>query len=317
MYQDIRMQLHFAASSARVWHALTDTSAVQAWFAEYADIDLSANRYDFWGRWTMLNPDREAGNHKISEAVPEHLLAYDWHINGDDTRVTFKLIPDGAGTILIMRHAQAPEGMVAETRNGEEDFWFLSLENLRRYTDGKPSEARIDYSNPMRGDIRYETEIDAPASRVFKVLTDPDEMNRWIATDAKVSLEKGGDYNFGWMYEGNDTGASKIIDLIPDRRISAYIANDGMGNPPTVIMWELEENNGKTRVVFTHSGFADDADVSGVYGGWRSFLNWVRSIAEYGASWQPPISMVKPDAVAYPKSIIEAQDQLLDALKTT
>ena len=233
MYQDIRMQLHLAASPAEVWHALTDSNAVQSWFAEFVDIDLDAKRYNFWGRWTLFNPDRIAGQHQVQEAVAERNLAYDWHINGDDTRVTFSLIPDGTGTILLMRHAQAPDGIVADTQNGSEDFWFLSLENLRRYTDGKLSDARIDYSNPMRGNIRHETEIDAPASRVFGVLTNPDEINRWIATDAKVSLEVGGDYNYGWIYEGMDAGASKIIDLIPDRRISAQTPDLGEEYPPS------------------------------------------------------------------------------------
>jgi hypothetical protein len=79
--------------------------------------------------------------------------------------------------------------------------------------------------------------------------------------------------------------------------------------------WELEESGGKTRVIFTHSGFADDADVSGVYTGWRSFLNWVRSIAEYGADWQPPITVLKPDAIAYPKVMYAAQAQLVDSLR--
>jgi uncharacterized protein YndB with AHSA1/START domain len=317
MYQDIRMQLRLSVTPARAWHALTDSDAVQSWFAEHADIDLAANRYDFWGRWTPFNPDHSAGSHRIYEAMPETSLVYDWHINGDDTRVTFTLIPDHTGTILTMRHAQSPDGLVAETNNGSEDFWFLTLENLRRYTDGRPSDARVDYSNPMRGNIRHETEIDAPAERVFDVLTNPDEINRWIATDAKVSLEEGGDYNYGWIVDGVDAGAAKIIDLVPNRRISAQTPDFGPEYPPSVMTWELEENNGKTHVIFTHSGFADDADVSGIYSGWRSFLNWVRSIAEYGSSWQPPITVLKPDAVAYPKSINEAQVQLLDALKAS
>lgn len=315
MYQDIRMQLRLTASPAHVWKALTDTSAVMTWFSEHADIDLAAGRYDFWGRWTPFNPDRSAGKHKIYEALSDKAISYDWHINGDDTRVTFTLMPEGSGTVLLMRHAQAPGGIEAESQNGSEDFWFLTLENLRRYTDGKPSEARIDYSNPMRGDIRHETEIDASASRVFEVLTNPDQINRWIATDAKVSLEVGGDYNYGWLYEGTDVGAAKIIDLIPDRRIAAQTPDFGEEYPPSVMTWELEENNGKTRVIFTHSGFADDKDNSGIYSGWRAFLNWVRSIAEYGSAWQPPITLLKPDAIAYPKSIIQAQSQLLDALK--
>lgn len=311
MYQEIRMQLRLNADAGRVWHALTDSGALRAWFAEHADIDLDAKRYDFWGRYTLGVPGRDEGRNAIVALEPGRRLTFDWRVGADETRVTYTLRPAGDGTILVMRHGHAPGGASGEADQRPEDFWFLILENLRRYVDGKPSDARVDFTDPMRGMIRHETDIDAPALVVFDVLTNPDHLNRWIATDASVTPEVGGDYNFGWIVDGVDAGAARIIDIVPGKRIAAETPDFGPEYPPSVMTWELEESGGKTRMIFTHSGFADDADVRGIYTGWRAFLNWVRSIAEYGDDWQPPISELKPDAVAYPKAMYQLQTQLL------
>jgi uncharacterized protein YndB with AHSA1/START domain len=312
MFATTRIQIALNAEPERVFRALTDSDALRAWFSEYADLSTNKNQYDFWGKFTPKAPDREEGKHPIVEYKPGQVIAFRWHISGNDTRVTYKLHPQANGTILTMRHA--PDGEQNEEQVGFEDFWFLSLENLRRYLDGKASNARIDYTNPMRGDIRHETEIDAPPERVWEVLTNPDEINRWIATQATVQLEKDGDYNLGWMFEGMDAGASKILDIVPNRKIALDVPDPYSGKP-TVLTWEMQENNGKTWLTFTHSGFDADADVSGIYTGWRNFVNWVRSVSEYGAVWQPPISVLKPDAIGYPASIYSAQSQIVEELR--
>jgi uncharacterized protein YndB with AHSA1/START domain len=198
MFSNTRIQIGLNAEPERVFRALTESTALRAWFCEHAEVDLTQDRYDFWGKFTPQAPDRNAGRHAIVESIPGQVLAYRWQVGGDGTRVTYRLYPHANGTTLTLRHA--PDGEQSPEPGGFEDFWFLSLENLRRYLDGKPSDARIDYTHPMRGDIRHETEIDAPLARVFEVLTHPDELNRWIATHAKVQPEKGGEYNLGWMY---------------------------------------------------------------------------------------------------------------------
>jgi uncharacterized protein YndB with AHSA1/START domain len=313
MFSTTRIQIGLNAEPERVFRALTDSTALHAWFSEHAEVDLTRNQYDFWGKFTPRAPDRDAGRHAIVESVPGQVLAYRWQVGGDGTRVTYRLHPHAGGTILTMRHA--PDGEQSPEPGGFEDFWFLSLENLRRYLDGKPSDARADYTNPMRGDIRHETEIDAPLARVFEVLTTPDELNRWIATHAKVQPEKDGDYNLGWMYEGADMGASKIIDIEPNHQLVLGLPPDPMSQKATVVTWVMRENNGKTWLTFTHSGFDADQDVSGLFTGWRNFVNWVRSVSEYGAAWQPPISVLKPDSLGYPGAMYAAQDQIIEELR--
>ncbi len=313
-FTSIRMQILLNAGPERVFKALTDSNAVRAWFSEYAEIDLSKNQYDFWGRFTPTAPDREGGKHTIVKHVPGELLAYRWRAGGHDTRVTFRLHPHDKGTLLSLQ--QVPDGEVGSEPGVAEDYWFLSLENLRRYLDGKACDARIDFTNAMRGDIHHETEIDAPAHRVWQVLTDPDELNRWIATQANVQLEKDGLYSLGWIQDGNDFSAYKIIEFVPDQKL-ALEDPPGMFPYPTVITWEMKENNGKTWLTFTQSGFDADQDVSGLYKGYRIFVNWVRSVAEYGAGWYPPIPALNPGTVGYSASVYSAQGQIVEELRET
>lgn len=313
MFSTTRIQIGLNAEPERVFQALTDSAALRAWFSEHAEVDLARKQYDFWGKFTPKAPDRDAGRHTIVESVPGQVLAYHWQVGEDGTRVTYRLHPHAGGTILTLRHA--PDGEQSPEPGGFEDFWFLSLENLRRYLGGRPSDARVDYSNPMRGDIHHETEIDASAARVFEVLTNADELNRWIATHAKVQLEKGGEYNLGWMYEGQDFGASKILDIERNDRLALELPPDPYAPKGTVITWVMRENNGKTWLTFTQSGFDADQDVGGLYSGWRNFVNWVRSVSEYGVAWQPPISVLKPDTIGYPGAMYAAEDQLVEELQ--
>jgi uncharacterized protein YndB with AHSA1/START domain len=303
------MQVKIQAEAARVFQAITTTTALETWFCEHADVNLSVQQYDFWGRFTPDAPDKAHGKHPIVDITDNRLLTYDWHVKSIDTRVTLKLLGRDGHTILTLRQTNTQSG--SHQNAGLEDFWFLSLENLRRYLDGKPSEARVDFTHPMKGDIQHSTEIDASPARVFEVLLRPDELERWIATKATVDPQVGGDFDWGWGMP-----PAKIIELEPDKKLAVSADEGTPENPKTTVMtWTLEENAGKTRLTFVHSGFADDEDTSGIHAGWRNFMNWVRSIAEYGAAWQPPLVITPPDAIAYPRSILEAQDQILDDLK--
>jgi hypothetical protein len=82
-----------------------------------------------------------------------------------------------------------------------------------------------------------------------------------------------------------------------------------------MVTWEMRENNGKTWLTFTHSGFEADQDVSDLHTGWLNFVNWVRSVSEYGARWHAPVPPLSEGAIGYPATIFSAQHQLAAELR--
>ena len=158
MTDTLHMQITLDKLPQVVYDALTDSGKLAAWFAEYTDVGLPFMRYDFWGKHTPENPDREAGRHPVTSSLTDERLQYRWRLGDEDTTVTFSLRPQGNGTLLVMQQ----EGRYYE------DFWFLSLTNLSRHLDGKPV-TRVDYTHPMKGDIQHTIEIDADATTVFDI----------------------------------------------------------------------------------------------------------------------------------------------------
>jgi uncharacterized protein YndB with AHSA1/START domain len=157
----------------------------------------------------------------------------------------------------------------------------------------------------MAGDIEHTIDIDAPAHRVFEVLMKPAELERWIARRSTVEPRINGTYDLGW--EG--MGGMKIVDLDADKKL-AY-AMPGMDGSDSIVTWTLAESGGKTRLTIVHSGFGLDEQVGGLKAGWRNFQSWVRSIAEYGADWEPAIVPIPPNVTSYPRLMGDLQTELI------
>ena len=306
-----RVQQKLHTNAETVFRALLESHALTSWFSEFADISAETNAYDFWGRYTPEAPaDQQAGHHPLTLLAKNRHLAYTWRLNNIDSQVLIKLRPRQDETVLTVRHI-APAG--AQLTRGWQlrDFWFLSLENLRAYLNGKPQSGRVDFSNPMLGDIHHEIEIDAPAATVFEVLIRPDQINRWIANGAAVEPKVGGSYSFGWM-------GMKILEIVPDEKLSVSptVDNNGVEEiTPHAFTWTLSESNGKTRLTFVHSGFAPDEENVSAYLGWLSYITRLKGIAEVGAAWQHPLVPIEPElAFMYPIDVVQYQADLLDDL---
>jgi uncharacterized protein YndB with AHSA1/START domain len=287
------MQVTVAAPPPAVFAALTDSAALATWFAEEADVALPEGRYDFWGRFTPELPDREAGRHPLLAAEAGRRLSFGWRVAGSETVVEVALVPHGAGTAVVLQH----RGLAKGTEHGFyplEDFWFLSLENLRRHVEGRAAPIRCDYTLPDTGDIRLAVEIAGGREAVFAALIRPEELERWIASEATVEPVVGGRYDLGW---GGGT-AMKILDLVPDERL-AYASEPPPGQPEMVVTWTLEGAGGWTRLTIVHSGFAPDQRSDDLRNGWLNFLSFIKSLVEDGAGWTPPILALSPEIAPY------------------
>ncbi|MCY3718605.1 MAG: SRPBCC family protein [Anaerolineaceae bacterium] len=302
----VRMQVTVNATAERAWSALSDGDALQGWYAEHAQVDLAAGRYDFWGQFTAGTPDREGGRHDLLDCQTGRSLAFAWRRGRHDTVVRIELHPRGERCIVALEHSAGSNRQdddIAPYTYADE--WFIALENLRRWLDGRPAGIRIPWSADMRGNIDVDCLVDAPASRVWAVLCDERELERWMATAATIDPRVGGDYDLGWP----GMQPMRIRELEPERRLAYSMSDEG--GPQNSARWTLQPEAGGTRLALLNSGYAPDDDTSGLHVGWRNFLGWARSAAEYGADWQPPLLKLSPDAIAFPRLMLELQDELV------
>ncbi len=98
MSKVLHVQQTVTAPRARVFRSLT----------ENADVSLSDDRYDFWGRFTPEAPVREDGDHVIEHAEPGAYLRFRWHLRGNDTTVDIRLVERGSEAVVDVRHHSIP-----------------------------------------------------------------------------------------------------------------------------------------------------------------------------------------------------------------
>lgn len=282
MPESIRTSIEVAADCATVFRALTQATALQAWFAEYAEVDLATGRYDFWGRHTPGNPTAEEGRHQIVRIDQDRELTFEWRVGGQGFVVVISLAPISGRTLVTVN--QRVEGDLKDGSANHADVWCLALQNLRAWVETGSAAWLPDFSGPTTGEVRLEVDAIAPPTTVFAGLIQPELLNRWMAVDATVEPRVGGTYDMGW---GEDGGRPvKILDLVPDSRLAVSWADPG--EPDTVVTWELEGSAGATRITLVHSGFGDDRPHDDYYAGWVDFLVRLKCISEGGPSWVGP-----------------------------
>lgn len=268
---NITLEIPIKADPARVFEALIDPDTLRAWFAEQVDISLAENRYDFWGRFTPENPSRKNGSHKIIEFEQGRILAYEWKLRGRDTRVDYEINSSDEGCLLRLKHFGLPTLQPYESSIG--DFWTHVLEGLRSLLENNKPYEMMDYSRVPYGEVSMTVSISAKSQDVFRGLIDPDQLNRWIAKKAEVDPKPGGKISFGW-----DGGPVKILEIVPDRKLS--YSWHWEQEPETVTTWELEESGGTTRLTVVQSGFAPDRNCEDYYIGWHKYIHRLKVMLE-------------------------------------
>jgi uncharacterized protein YndB with AHSA1/START domain len=106
MTNNIRKELVFPLPSDTVWRALTDKDALAAWMGPHSFEPLVGHQFTF-----QLPPDPKVGFDGVVRCVvlaclESRLLAHSWSAGPVvNTRVSYRLASDGAGTRLSFEHA--------------------------------------------------------------------------------------------------------------------------------------------------------------------------------------------------------------------
>ena len=135
--------------------------------------------------------------------------------------------------------------------------------------------------------LRIERTIRASRERVYHAWVDPEEMKKWSAPPGMTIPEGSQDLRVGGkfravMIEADGTqhiALGEYREVTPPSRLvytHAWVRNNGASNettPETIVTVEFFEEEGKTRVVLTQTGFANAAARDGHVGGWSGVFD--------------------------------------------
>ncbi|GAB5496674.1 MAG: hypothetical protein Phyf2KO_17540 [Phycisphaerales bacterium] len=276
-------------TASEAFEALTNPVKLLVWFSEHAEVEPQVGgAFRFWGRHTPFDAGEAGADQRISAIVPGEQLAFTWTWGGAPTRVTIELTDADSGCSVLIKHEAESEVAGHRARDMVylmDDLWALSMGNLREYMiSGKPV-LLPDHSQAGKSDVSLSLEIDAAASVIWKSLTDPNELNRWLAHDASVDLREGGGYSYGWDLdiEGCDcVGPTKIIELERERLLIHDWTYEGDSTNRTE--WRIEPlGEDRCRVSVKQVGIKTAKEHGGYTNGWAKFLLALRQLCASGA----------------------------------
>jgi uncharacterized protein YndB with AHSA1/START domain len=123
--------------------------------------------------------------------------------------------------------------------------------------------------------IEITKQIDVPPERVFRALTEADELARWFASSAESDPRVGGEYvlRFEFEDEARDHVYSGRYEEVTTNERVRYPWNGRFGE--TTVELGLERSGTGTDVTLTHSGWSPEAEEARQLhdDGWRFFLD--------------------------------------------
>ena len=106
------------------------------------------------------------------------------------------------------------------------------------------------------GPIEKKLTVNAPVNKVWKALTDPAELQKWMMMSTNFEPKAGKDFTFKSDPTEEWDGVFKcsVKEVIENKKLS-YIWDTSFINAETLVEFELTENGDKTEVSLVHSGW--------------------------------------------------------------
>jgi uncharacterized protein YndB with AHSA1/START domain len=100
-----------------------------------------------------------------------------------------------------------------------------------------------------------EITIDASLSKVWKALTEKEQIAKWLMPSNDFELRVGATFNMLGTSKGVEyPHVCTIKEIVPEKKLSyTWAVKNKLGD--TLVTYELENRNGKTKLTLTHSGW--------------------------------------------------------------
>ena len=106
--------------------------------------------------------------------------------------------------------------------------------------------------------IKLLLHINSTKEKVFKALTESDKLSKWYTTIVKGEFKLNEIVIFEFVNLAEFK--FKVIELTKNKSIHLEIIESGFDNVGHIMKYELDENDGKTRVRYTYEGFSEMDD---------------------------------------------------------
>jgi uncharacterized protein YndB with AHSA1/START domain len=140
--------------------------------------------------------------------------------------------------------------------------------------------------------LRLPIFVHASPKKVFRAISEPKRLTRWLVDEATLSPRKGGRYAFTW--EGGPTHTGTVLEIVPGRSLTLtwqWPGQERLG--VTRLKMTVEPKKGGTVLRFIHSGFRTDGPwvdlYEGAIRGWTYFMMNLKSVVEYGHDLRSPL----------------------------
>ncbi|HAQ71955.1 MAG: SRPBCC family protein [Cytophagales bacterium] len=125
--------------------------------------------------------------------------------------------------------------------------------------------------------IKHLFHIATPINNVFEALSQPEPLSKWYTTIVNGNFKLGEIVTFEFVNFA--AFKFKIINLVQDKSIHFECVESEWGNVGHIMKYDLDDNDGKTRVRYTYEGFLemDDAFANMNY----SSAKYLESLRQY------------------------------------
>jgi uncharacterized protein YndB with AHSA1/START domain len=129
----VQLEIRIAASPETVFGLLTDPAQMKTWLAEIVEADARPS-----GRLFISGPSGLTIEGTYLEVVPHSKVIFTWGgvegLKAGQSTVEFLLEPDGAGTLVRLRHFGLPPSAVEPHRRG---WSYSGLVKLKEAAEGR------------------------------------------------------------------------------------------------------------------------------------------------------------------------------------
>jgi uncharacterized protein YndB with AHSA1/START domain len=146
MSQAIRRELLFPQPREQVWRAITESATLAEWMFPNDFEPRVGHRFTFRVPGNPRMPDGLVVHCEVLECEPPTRLSFSWSAGGpvENTRVSFRLEPDGQGTRFLFEHAgfDTAQPFGDQALKGAEFGWAKMLKQLAGVVSRPPANQR-------------------------------------------------------------------------------------------------------------------------------------------------------------------------------